>query len=107
MADDGYLPHDLFEDDDLEPDRVDLGGVLPSGAERAFLTELLNEVGIERVEDILIDFEDVNPAHLRAVRFSSLTEAVIWMYNIGVLGFGKVVPLPDGMFGDEVPDDTP
>lgn len=85
------------------------GGDFPpsSDASSALLRELMETYGYSDVGDILIDFEKADPSQLRGNRFSSLLEAVLWMHDIGVLGFSHVVYLGEDEYGAEIPDNTP
>lgn len=73
------------------------------------LAEIAQELGILDFDELIVDVSNVqDPSTIRATRFSTLQEAVIHLYNIGVLSFSDVVFFPDEeLFGESIPDDTP
>lgn len=106
MTDIPEFPEDEEDDRDFNEDWEDRDK--GKNHVSAFLREMLDGLGIESVEDIIIDFSDVPPSQLRGGRFGSL-EAAIWkLYDMGVLSFSKIVYyVGEDKYGHAIPDTTP
>jgi hypothetical protein len=83
---------------------------------------IMEEFGFENIEDVVIDFEKLDdpevsaelafsPGDVRGRAFVRLSDAIVWLYEIGVLGFSRVTSFTneDGVtfFFPLVPDTTP
>jgi hypothetical protein len=78
-----------FFDDDPEDDS-NLG--VPSD----HLREIMETYGIVDFNEIVVDLTAVpNPQDIRGIRFSTLEEAVTFLFDIGVLSFSQVVTIDD------------
>jgi hypothetical protein len=77
-------------------------------AEQAYLDELANNLGLDSIDQILINFDGMGDvSNLRGDRFTSLTDALDFLMSIGVIGFSEVVYFEDeDLFGVNVPDDS-
>jgi hypothetical protein len=59
--------------------------------------EVLDSLGIESFEDIVFDISDSEVNDLRGNRFEDLREAILYLFDSGILRFSGVV-----LDGDEV-----
>ncbi len=77
-------------------------------AEQAYLDELADNLGLDNINQILVNFENVtDQSNIRGDRFTSLTDAIDFLMSIGVIGFSEVVYFPeDDLYGVDVPDDS-
>lgn len=108
MTDDFDFLSDYWGDDEDGPESGDWLSE-PSPAEKAFVDEILAIYGIDNASDLVIEY-DVNfdVSQLRGDRFATLAEAIIWLHDIGVLGFSQVVWYEDeGLWGPKIPNCTP
>lgn len=101
---------DEFSEDGPEGFDGEPEGFIPDekSAEQAYLDELAENLGLESIDQILINFDDMaDLSNLRGDRFTSLTDAIDFLMSIGVIGFSEVVYFPeDDLFGVDVPDDS-
>lgn len=103
MPDENYLPWESEGDDDGE---YGSSGFDYSSPDDLVLRGILAEVGLESADEIVIDLERVKPENIKSVRFSTLTEAIVWLHNIGILGFSGVFRYESGEYGAATADDT-
>lgn len=93
--DDSFLD-DPFDDDDgwwhepQDPEEKESG---------VDVSSLLREVGIDGYEQILLDITNVDPNELRGQRFDTIEEAIVFLYDIGVLSFAGLVEFDDDTYG--------
>lgn len=108
MGDGEYLDFE-YEPDDEPAGGLEDNPLFGSSAEAQFLREILDQYGIEQFSDIVVDFSpDLNPSELRGNRFVTLAEAVMFLHDIGVLGFSNIVYYKEeDLYGSRIPDDTP
>ena len=99
-----------FEDDGTEGFDGEPSGFVPDeqSAEDAYLAELAENLGLDSISQILVNFEDIaDQSNVRGDRFTSLTDALDFLMSIGVIGFSNVVYFPeDDLYGADVPDDS-
>lgn len=107
MTDDFDFLGDYWGDDDDGPDSGDWLSE-PSPSEKAFIDEILAAYGIESVGEITVNFHDgIDPSELRGDRFATLAEAVMYLYDIGVLGFSDIIYYEDeDLYGARIPADS-
>lgn len=97
--DDPDWEHDLESDGDLYFDNTN------PFEERA--QEIAFNYGIQDWDEIIVDFSKVGPGELRGDRFSTLEEAVVFLFDLGVLEFGGVVYYQDvDLYGVAIDSDT-
>lgn len=110
MTDDFDFLNDYWGGDE-EEDNPDQGDWIsePSSAEKAFLDEIFAVYGISSYEEVVINFDvTLDPRQLRGDRFATFAEAVIWLHDIGVLGFSNIVYYEEEeLYGAKIPDCTP
>lgn len=94
-------PDDWYHGDDWDGEPEDNQG------EDAFLRGILDELGIDSIDKILIDIEDADLSALRGVVFDDLQSAILYLYDLGVLDFSGIVEIDDGEYGVIIPDDSP
>ena len=77
-------------------------------AEEAYLAELAENLGLDSVASLVIDVLNVeDPSTIRGERFTSLTDALEYLVNLGLIGFSNVVYFEDDdLYGASVPDDS-
>lgn len=62
--------------------------------------ELANRFGVESVGDLIIPLSDVeNVEGVRGNRFVDVVDALIYLYDAGILDFSNVVIFDDGSVG--------
>lgn len=107
MSDDFDYLSDYWggEGDGDEPDQGDWLSE-PSSAEKAFLEELLGVYGIKDFNEVTINFtNDINPRELRGDRFATMAEAIMYLHDIGVLGFSNIVYYEEeDLYGARIPE---
>lgn len=59
--------------------------------------EVLNSLGIEDFDEIILDISDAEVENIRGNRFQNLQEAITYLFDAGVLRFSGVV-----IAGDEI-----
>ena len=95
--DDEYFGN--FEGDENPPEDID--------ADKLLLAEIMHHYGYRSIEEIIIDPAKLPEGwRIQGNRFSTLLEAVIFLHDIGILGFSGVVKLSDDTFGAAVPITT-
>lgn len=107
----GFVPppeDDPHSDDPLQPlhpDDIDLdffNEALDFNSEKRLVDEIANSLGVGDVVDVFSEIEmgdNVSP-NLRGVRFGSITEAILYLFDAGVLRFsGVALPSGDDDFG--------
>lgn len=121
------LPSDLFDpDDDDAPDfwfPVDFLDEDATEDDIETLHDIQDMVG-KPIQDIIEPFEDIaksgRAGTLRGVRFSSGSEALLWLFRRGIFLYSSLVYFTDGSWGvaigssersigdtESVPDDIP
>lgn len=86
------LPPDDWYEDENSPE-WDMGDSEP----RDPLQGLLDELGIESFESIILDFSQLpDDYEARALEFATFEEALYFLNDIGVLGFSGVYETEDG-----------
>lgn len=109
MSDDWNYLDDYWggDDDEDSPPQGDFSPE-PSTAEKAFLEELLGVYGIKDFNEITINFtNDIDPTELRGDRFATLAEAIMYLHDIGVLGFSNIVYYEDeDLYGARIPPES-
>lgn len=77
-------------------------------AEDTYVREYLANYGIMDIDKFVINVHDVvDPSNIRGERFVSLTDALDYLVQIGVVGFSHVVYFPeDDEYGADVPDSS-
>lgn len=87
--DDSWLPPDFFDDDMSDEDLQDIH-------------QIQDLVG-KPVSDIIENFDDVassgRAGTVRAVRFGSGSEALLWLFRRGIFLFSSLVRFGDGSWG--------
>jgi hypothetical protein len=69
---------------------------------------LLSAFGVDELGDILLNVEALdNPGIIRGDPYESITEALIFLAEINVLGFSNVVIGKEGLYYVAIPDRTP
>lgn len=58
---------------------------------------ILGSFGLEGIERIVLDISDANPEDLRGNRFANIEEAILYLFDSGILGFSNVY-----LDGDEI-----
>lgn len=53
--------------------------------------DIMDNLGIEEFDDIVFDIRDADPESLRGNRFETLEEAIIYLFDAGILRFSGVV----------------
>lgn len=92
--DNPFLGIDGFDAFTLEPDPFD-----------ALEHEVLDSLGIDTFDSILITNNERTIENARGNRFESLKEAIIYLFDAGVLQFSGVV-LDEDLFEVEIDSDT-
>lgn len=59
--------------------------------------DIMDNLGIESFDDIILDLGDIDPDTLRGNRFENLQDAIVYLFDSGVLRFSGVV-----LEGDEL-----
>lgn len=93
---DDFLLDDPFDDGDWSDITAPEEAETPSDE---FISSILREVGIDGYDSIVIDFTDADPSELRGQRFDTIEEAIIYLYDIGILSFSEIVEFDDDTFG--------
>ena len=77
-------PDDGESEDPFKNDLYDIAG--------EEVADFLRDIGITSQEQVIISFDEItDPSQLRGNVFSSIGEALNFLYDIGVLGFANVV----------------
>lgn len=91
---DDWLPSDFF-DDDITDDEIDR------------IHQIQDLVG-QQIKDIIEDFNHVartgRAGDVRGVRFSSGSEALLWLFRRGIFMYSTLVRFPDGSWGVAIGD---
>lgn len=77
-------------------------------AEELYLAELAENLGLDDINSLVIDVNNIEDATtIRGERFTSLTDALEYLVNLGLIGFSNVVYFEDDdLWGASVPDDS-
>jgi hypothetical protein len=74
---------------------------------RPSIQEILEDLGRSDIGQIVVNLRDVEDASLiRADRFSSVEDAIYFLYDLGVLSFSDVVEIEFNVYTVAIPDDT-
>lgn len=95
-----FPPNEFDEEGDENPFK-DLAGWSDEAELRdpyeEMTEDIMDNLGIEEFDDIVFDIGSVDPEDLRGNRFESLEEAIIYLFDAGILRFSGVV-----LDGDEI-----
>lgn len=84
-------PPDEFREDDGRPD----------------IQEILDILGRESLFDFKVNLKDIADAStIRADRFTSLADALYFLWEIGVAGIADIVEIEIDVYAVAIPDDT-
>ena len=82
-------PPEDFNDDYSIPDP-------PEDDTESLLRDIQQQYGIVDFQDIIVDLADIeDPENIRGVRFGTLEEAIMFLFQIGVLGFSDIITIDD------------
>lgn len=81
----------LFSDQDQE-----LQGIRDE--RHSIIESIVNELDRLSVYDWVVDFSDVNLEELRGDRFTTLGDAIIYLYEVGILDFADIFIDQDGLY---------
>lgn len=68
--------------------------------------DLLDRFGVNDLGDIIIRRTDATPENLRGNRFSNITDALLYLYEAGIVQFSNVAVSDDGEIQPEIDDDS-
>lgn len=102
-----FEPDDPIDSDEFAADRQSM-----KGSEEELALAILDELGIESMDSIVVNVGAIkNPGEIRAYRFSTIFEVIIFLHSIGILTFSYITENDDGTFGaatgrssDNLPD---
>lgn len=83
---------DWSDDEPFDPDE-DNGNEL-SDIDRE-LANIIGELGYDSIEGVLLDFSSIDPSTIQGARFDNLNDAILYLYDAGILSFFGVVYIPD------------
>lgn len=66
------------------------------------LEDVLDRLGVDDFDGIIVDFQDVNVENLRGNRFVSLSDALVYLHEAGILSFGSATINDEGEIGVEI-----
>lgn len=103
--DDNYIGYDPEWDED---ELGEWGEEIPLNPDEALRWEIMQHYGYDEIGDFVIEPGDLEANwRIQGNRFSTILEAMIFLHDIGILGFSKVVRMGEDEFGAAVPDKTP
>ena len=77
-TDSGFFGDPFY--DDYEPDAAD-----------EVLTDVLDQLGIDDFDEIIVNLPDANLDDVRGNVFPDIISAIIYLYDAGIIAFSKVV----------------
>lgn len=89
----------------LDPEGIDKH-TIPDAFEE-FEKQVLDSLGIESFENIVYDIDKAEPSDIRGNRFESIKEAVLYLFDAGVLRFSGVVLDDKGEVAIEIKPRSP
>ena len=60
---------------------------------------IMSELGIDSFDGVLVDLNDIPEEAVRAIRFDSLEDAFLYLYDVGVASLFSVFEDDEGLFG--------
>lgn len=92
---------DWGSDEPIEPDSDDENGESSISVE---VRNILSELGYDSVDGVILDFSHVDPSAIQGARFDNLNDAILYLYDAGILSFFGVVFIPGEERYGVVPD---
>lgn len=68
--------------------------------------DLLDRFGVNDLGDIIVNREDAPVENLRGNRFSNIADALLYLYEAGIVQFSNVTVDDEGEVGTEIDDDS-
>lgn len=98
--DDEWGDHDAGSDPPADEFQEDEAG-------EPTIDEIIRTLGRESEIDFLVNLKDIsNGSNIRADRFSTLADAIYFLYEIGVGAFSDVLEVELNVYAVVIPDDT-
>jgi hypothetical protein len=64
-----------------------------------YVRDILADLGVDSYDQIIVQFDDIDPGDLRGQRFDTFEEVILFLNDIGILSFSEVVDMGDEGFG--------